>query len=82
MFNSHGDYHDSGTESGFDLVEVTKYGHIKKGDQVIVGDGGRRYFAGVDEYGRVLTFADGGTEWSSGGVTIAWGNCRLAEDDE
>ena len=80
-FTDDGYFYGNGKDSPLDLVEVTKYGHIKKGDRVIV-DGLRHYFAGVREDGRATTFDHGATEWSSRGLIVSWDNCELAEDDE
>jgi hypothetical protein len=76
------------TSSQYDLIEVTPYDHIKKGDKVIVWDNNskfkskfRGYFSGVDVLGRPRSYINGATEWSSDGETHAWDNCILAEDD-
>lgn len=71
------------TENSGDLFEAGPFDHIKIDDKVLVWFGGdeyhkfKRYFAGVSEDGRPMTFVDGATSWSSGGLTIEWDNCEL-----
>jgi len=62
-----------------DLVEVSPYADFKKDDPVMVRHHGhdywkRRYFSCV-RGGMVFAFIDGGTSWSSSGMTL-WPECR------
>jgi len=61
----------------YDLVEVGKYDHIKKGDAVVVAVAGfLRVFAGVNKKGKPLTFA------TTKGDLVVWGDCRLATKED
>jgi len=73
--------------SNYNLVEVCKYDHIKIDDKVLVWDESntsepnkfKKHFAGIDkETGKVMTFNDGATSWSSNNNQHAlWDNCEL-----
>ena len=57
-------------EDGKQVVfEATPYDDWKIDDQVVItntaGESRRRHFAGVDEYGNPMFFADGGSSWTT-----------------
>lgn len=67
-----------------DLVEVTKYDHIKEGDLVFVRDGDQiggftnwslRRFAGIDDEGKVMVY-------SIVGGTTSWKYCIKAGEGD
>ena len=59
---------------------------LKIDDPVIVWHRGtgecRRYFAGWDEDGEIMTWMDGATKWSSDGGTTTWDNYRLPTPED
>ena len=68
----------SRTESDKDLIEVSPYDHIKKGDRVLAGPHKyRRIFSHVSKEGAACCFAQGRTEWSSCGETSRWSHVEL-----
>lgn|SRR5574343_2096016 len=71
-----------------DLVKIPQLSNLKIDDKVMVKDYDdgdcwlNRYFAGVSARGKVLTFCDGCTSWSSNNHTAEWDQWRLPTEDE
>lgn len=70
-----------------DLIEISPYDDFKVDDPVMVSDFGRlwtkRYFYGVDENGRPMTFCDGRTRWTAEGCgPTRWNHCRRPTPEE
>ena len=71
-----------------DLIEVSPYGDFKIDDKVLVWNDmvgctekRKRYFAGVNEYGRPTTFVNGATSWTaSSDCRTHWDNCEKFQD--
>jgi len=62
-------------DPGYDLIEVGKYDHLKKGDPVIVA-GKIRVFAGIDKDGDALTYTKVGKH------LVSWNKCRKATEED
>lgn len=73
-----------------DLIEVSPYDHIKIDDKVLVwnedendyytvNNKTNRYFAGINEEGRPLTWDNGRTSFTSH-YKEGWDNCELYEE--
>lgn len=77
-----------GSTDPLDLVEVKPYDDFKVDDPVMVRDDGDtawrcRYFAGVDGYGKPMTWVHGSTSWSvMGQGTTDWDQCRRPTSEE
>ena len=77
-------------ESDMDLIEMCPYEDFKIDEPVMVRSASsdswmRRYFAGVDENGKALTWAHGGTSWSSHTSKFnytEWTECRRPTPEE
>lgn len=83
-YSAYGKYFTTGADSQYDLIEVSPYDDFKIDDKVLVcryegAKWTKRYFAGVDENGNPMTYADGATSWSQHG-TVSWKFCKKAED--
>ena len=71
-------------ESENDLIEVSPYDDFEIDEPVMVRDSDgavmsrwqRRYFAGINESGYPLAWAEGMTSWSADGYKTRWDECR------
>lgn len=75
-------------ESALDLIEVQPWDDFKVDDPVLVRDyedeeWKKRYFAGVSDKGKPLTFPLGCTSWSSEEVNVrhGWNYCKKPEQE-
>lgn len=78
-------------EQPMDLVEVSEWDDFKIDDPVMVARMGndlseisgwsKRYFAGINEFGKPLTFRDGATSWTAD-QTTTWDLCRKPTPEE
>ena len=79
----------SGGNVKYNLVEIKPYDHIKVDDKVLVWDDDnpiqkfKRYFAGVSDSNKPMTWKHGSTSWSIDkdlDTTNSWDECELVED--
>jgi hypothetical protein len=69
-----GNFHQDGTESIYDLIEVNPYADFKVDDKVLVSTKGtnywiKRYFAELNCYGSPLVFINGKTSYTTNKTT-------------
>lgn len=83
-FYSEGMYRKDAIDD-LDLIEVSPYDDFKIDAPVMVSACGnmwkKQHFAGVDENGKCMTWANGTTSWSEGGKTY-WEFCRRPTAEE
>lgn len=81
---------DNSIEHSLDLIEVSKYDHIKIDDKVLVWmdfiEQIKRYFAGIGKDGKPRTWDEGKTaftiseNYTNEWLSTAWDNCELFKE--
>lgn len=64
----------------WDLIEDYPYRDFQIDDLVMVSDFGntwtKRHFAGINKYGKPMTFSNGTSSWTTCSQNVAWNYCR------